>query len=282
EWIVSEDEPGIVARDLDVRTYDYGYNAEGRPWLESVAVNDNVGSSYGYDENGNRTAVELNWSQLGYSTEFDVSLDETDTDYNQADQLLAYGTKSYTWNNFGQLESMIDSDPNGDGDTSDSETTFYVYDLFGNLLSVALPDGHTIEYEVDGAGRRVGRRELDPQGNEISFKGWIYRDLLRPIAEVNDLGEVTARYIYSDGSGARQNGVDQLATRLGANQDTSLPFSGSNVPEATELLDAAGNVTQTLMLSTNQVGSVQLVTDAATGEMLQRIEYDEFGRILSD
>ena len=274
EWIVSGDEPGTTPRALDARTYDYGYNAEGRPWLESVAVNDNVVSSYGYDENGNRTSVELNWSQLGYSPEFDVSFDETETDYNEADQLLTYGTKSYAWNNFGQLESMTDSATN--------ETTHYEYDLFGNLLSVALPDGRTIEYDVDGAGRRIGRRELDANGDEISFRGWIYRDLLRPIAEVNALGEVVARYVYSDGDGARQNGVGQLATRLGANQDTSLPFSGSNVPEAIELLDASGNVTQTLVLSTNQVGSVQLVTDAATGEVVQRIQYDEFGRVLSD
>lgn len=108
------------------------------------------------------------------------------------------------------------------------------------------------------------------------------RDLLWPIAEVDALGNVTARYVYSDGDGARQNGVGQLATRLGANQDTSLPFSGSNVPEAIELLDAMGNVTQTLMLSSNQVGSVQLVTDASTGDVVQRMEYDAFGRILSD
>jgi len=54
------------------------------------------------------------------------------------------------------------------------------------------------------------------------------------------------------------------------------------VPEVIELLDVSGNVTQTLVLSTNQVGSVQLVTNAATGEVVQRIEYDEFGRVLSD
>jgi RHS repeat-associated protein len=58
--------------------------------------------------------------------------------------------------------------------------------------------------------------------------------------------------------------------------------SGSNVPEAIELLDASGAVTQTLMLSTNQVGSVQLVTDASTGFVVQCIEYDEFGRVLAD
>jgi RHS repeat-associated protein len=276
EWIVSGDVPNGDGspRALDARTYDYGYNPEGRPWLESVAVDGAVVSSYGYDDNGNRTSVELNWSQLGYDASFDASLSEADTEYDEADKLLHYGTKAYSWNAFGQLSSMTDS--------ANGETTAYEYDLFGNLLSVALPDGRTIEYEVDGAGRRVGRRELDVDGNEISFRGWIYRDLLRPIAEVDALGNVVARYVYSDGDGARQNGIDQLSTRLGANQDTSLGFSGSNVPEAIELLDEFGAVTQTLALSINQVGSVQLVTDAASGDVAQRIEYDEFGRVVFD
>ncbi len=96
------------------------------------------------------------------------------------------------------------------------------------------------------------------------------------------MGNVTARYIYADGDGARQNGVGQLATRLGANQDTSLPFSGSNVPEAIEELDSTGNVVRTLNLVTNQVGTVQLVTDGATGDVVQRLEYDAFGRVLFD
>jgi len=177
---------------------------------------------------------------------------------------------------------MTDSDPDNDPATTDSETTFYEYDLYGNLLSVVLPDGRTIEYEVDGAGRRVGRRELDIDGNRISFKGWIYRDLLRPIAEVNEAGNVVARYIYGDGAGARQNGLKQVGTRLGANQDASLPFWGSNVPEAIEFLDGSGGVMQTISLVTNQVGSVQLVTDADTGDVLQRTEYDAFGRVVFD
>ncbi len=164
----------------------------------------------------------------------------------------------------------------------DGETTFYDYDLYGNLLSVALSDGRTIEYDVDGAGRRVGRRVLDSQGNELEYRGWIYRDLLRPIAEVDATGNVVARYIYADGAGSRQNGVGQLSTRLGVNQDMSLPFAGSNVPEFIEELDATGGVERTLTLVTNQVGTVELVTDAATDEVVQRLEYDDFGRVLSN
>src|SRR5690606_18096434 len=94
---------------------------------------------------------------------------------NEADPRPTSGTHQYTWNAFGQLESMLD--------TATGEETVYEYDLFGNLLSVALPDGRTVEYDVDGAGRRVGRRVLDEQGVEQEYRGWIYRDLLRPIAE---------------------------------------------------------------------------------------------------
>lgn len=273
ESIVTSDLPEPTARPLETRRYDYGYNAEGRPWLESVSVDGTVVSSYGYDENGNRTSTELNWSTLGYDASFDQSLSESDTEYNAADQLLTYGDTEYTWNSVGQLQSKRN--------TVTGAETFYEYDLFGNLLSVVLPDGRTVEYEVDGAGRRVGRRMLSESGAELEYRGWIYRDLLRPIAEVDAFGNVVARYVYDDGAGSKQNGVRQLATRLGANQDTSLPFAGENVPDFIELL-SGGTVTARYRLVKNQVGTVLAVVDATSGEVAQRIEYDEFGRVLFD
>jgi RHS repeat-associated protein len=94
-------------------------------------------------------------------------------------------------------------------------------------------------------------------------------------------GERGPPRIYADGDGAKQNGVNQLSTRLGANQDTSLPFVGDNVPEIIELL-SGGVVTRRLRLIKDQVGTVELVTDVSTGEIVQRLEHDEFGRVLSD
>src|SRR5690606_9776582 len=274
EWIVEGDAPGTEPRSLASKTYDYGYNQDGRPWLESVAVDGSVVSGYGYDANGNRTSAELNWSQLGYDASFDVSLSETDTEYNDADQLLTYGDTTYEWNNFGQLASKTN--------TATNETTFYEYDLYGNLLSVALPDGRTIEYDVDGAGRCVGRRVLDASGTEIEYRGWIYRDLLRPIAEVDAAGNVVARYVYDDGNGSRQNAVGQTSTRLGVYQEASLPYAGRNVPSLIEELDASGNVVRRLQLSSDQVGTVELVTDVDSGAVVQRLEHDAFGRTLLD
>jgi len=271
--MVDRDAPTARPRLLVSKRYDYGHNPDGRPWLESVAVNGALVSSYRYDPNGNRIAAELTPSLIGYDAASDVSLAESETAYDSADKVITYGSRRYSWNNFGQLASVTDS--------ASGATSIYDYDLFGNLLSVALPDGRTIEYDVDGAGRRIGRRVLDSAGNEIEFRGWIYRDLLRPIAEVDALGNVVARYVYADGDGPAQNGVDQLTTRLGATPYTRLPFDGRNVPEF--MVTFVGTaVSGTFRFITNQVGTVVALVDVMSGEIVQRLEYDEFGRVLYD
>jgi len=61
-----------------------------------------------------------------------------------------------------------------------------------------------------------------------------------------------------------------------------LPFTGSNVPELIDLLSPSGAVAQRLRLITNQVGTVEAVVDVNSGSIVQRLEYDEFGRVLLD
>src|SRR5690606_3011039 len=176
--------------------------------------------------------------------------------------------------NFGQLESMHDS--------ATGETTYYQYDLFGNLLRVDLPDGRAIEYDVDGAGRRVGRRELDADGFEVSFRGWIYRDLLRPIAEVDELGNVVARYVYEDGYGAGENTIDLIGTRLGAEMGFERELLMSDLAKAPAPdwiieLDGEGNRATTLRLVRDLVGSPLMLVDIESGEIAQRSVLDDFG-----
>src|SRR5690606_20560987 len=177
--------------------------------------------------------------------------------------------------NFGQLESMHDS--------ATGETTYYQYDLFGNLLRVDLPDGRAIEYDVDGAGRRVGRRELDADGFEISFRGWIYRDLLRPIAEVDRDGNVVARYVYGDAAGVLRNIDEGLYAKLGLGSGfKSIHGSGRLSPRYILELASDGTITRTLAPITDEFGNVYLVIDVLTGETVQRLEYDIFGQVLFD
>ena len=90
--------------------------------------------------------------------------------YDDQDRMTTYGNAtdgyaSYTYTANGELETK----------TLNSETTTYDYDVLGNLRSVDLPDGRTIEYIVDGENRRVGKRV-----NGTLEQGLLYKDMLNP------------------------------------------------------------------------------------------------------
>jgi RHS repeat-associated protein len=129
-------------------------------------------------------------------------------------------------------------------DTSTSATTLYAYDVFGALGTVTLPSGSVVEYLHDGLNHRI-QKKLD--GNVV--KAWLYQDDLRPIAELDAAGNVVERFVYA---------------------------LGRNVPDY--LVKGASSY----RILTDQVGSVRLVVDVATGAIAQRIDYDEFGVVLSD
>ena len=128
--------------------------------------------------------------------------------------------------------------------TAADGTTRYDYDLRGALRKVELPDGRTIEYLIDALGRRIGKRV-----DGTLTQGLLYQDALNPVAELDASGNVIRTFIY--------------ATR-------------SHVPDYMVL---GGTEYQ---LITDALGSVRLVVDVATGEVAQRIDYDEFGNVLLD
>jgi RHS repeat-associated protein len=97
---------------------------------------------------------------------------------------------------------------------------------------------------VDGLGRRVGKKV-----NGALVKGWLYGSALRPIAELDASGAVVARFAY----GERVNVPDMMIKGGG-----------------------------TYRILSDHLGSPRLVVDAATGTVAQRIDYDEFGRVVLD
>ncbi len=125
-----------------------------------------------------------------------------------------------------------------------NQTTQYSYDVLGNLLTVALPNGTNVSYVVDGRNRRVGRKV-----NGVLTHGWLYQDQLKPLAELDGNGAVVATYVYA---------------------------LFANVPE----LMIKGGVTYRLL--TDHLGSVRLVVNTANGQVVQRMDYDAFGRVLTD
>jgi RHS repeat-associated protein len=123
-------------------------------------------------------------------------------------------------------------------------TTNFQYDALGNLRSVSLPGGAQIDYLVDGQNRRVGKRV-----NSILTQGFLYEDQLRVVAETDGSHNVVSRFVY--------------ASRV-------------NVPD---YMVKAG---VSYRIITDDVGSVRLVVNAATGAVIQRLDYDEFGKVTLD
>ncbi len=196
-------------------TYDFGYAAAG--FLNTVTRDAVAVGSYSYDANGNRTAAN------GVSATYDAQ-----------DRLTTLGGTSYSYTAGGELLGKV----------TGIQTTTYQYDELGNLLQVTLPDGTVIEYLIDGAHRRVGRKV-----NGALVQGFLYQDALRPVVELDGGGAVVSRFVYA---------------------------THANVPD---YLVKGG---ATYRIITDHLGSPRVVIDVASGTVAQRLDYDAFGRVLGD
>jgi YD repeat-containing protein len=129
-------------------------------------------------------------------------------------------------------------------ETATSETTTYAYDELGNLVSVSVPDGRIIEYVIDAANRRIGKKV-----NGVFVQGFLYGDQLNPVAELDASGNVLSRFVY----GSRPNVPDYMIQ---------------------------GGTTYRIL--SDHLGSPRLVVNTTTGAIAQRLDYDEWGRVLQD
>ena len=127
--------------------------------------------------------------------------------------------------------------------TSPAGKATFGYDTLGALRRADLPDGTRIEYIIDGIGRRIGRRV-----NGASVQGFLYDKSSRLIAELDAAGAVAATFVYTDGDAPAYM---RKGTRI-------------------------------LRIAVDHVGSVRRVIDTATGEVVQALDYDPFGRVLRD
>jgi RHS repeat-associated protein len=224
--VYTRDRLGRITRKVETvegatTTFEYAYDLAGR--LEQVKTDGSVTATYTYDANGNRLSrVTPSATELGT--------------YDAQDRLLSYGTNVYTYTENGELRTKRD--------TAISETTTYQYDELGNLISVSLPDGRLIEYVIDAANRRIGKKV-----NGILVQGFLYGDQLNPVAELDGSGNVVSRFVY----GSRPNVPDYMIR---------------------------GGTTYRIL--SDHLGSPRLVVDTATGAVAQRLDYDEWGRVLLD
>jgi len=123
-----------------------------------------------------------------------------------------------------------------------TDTTRYTFDDRGNLAAVRLVGGTVVDYVLDGLGRRIGKKV-----NGQLTQGFLYQGLIQPIAELDASNQIVSLFVY----GTRQNVPDYMV-RNGVEY----------------------------RLVSDHNGSVRLVVDAQTGAVAQRIDYDEFGKVL--
>lgn len=126
--------------------------------------------------------------------------------------------------------------------TTPGGTTSYTYDAAGNLLAVALADGTDVTYALDPAFRRVAR---DVDGVPAERFLWTGD---RPIAQLDGSGALVSRFVYAGGTAPAYLVRGGVAHRL----------------------------------VTDQTGSVRLVVNTASGAVVQRFDYDAFGRVTLD
>jgi RHS repeat-associated protein len=200
-------------------TFAYSYDMVGR--LTEVRKNGEVVASYGYDANGNRL------------TQTDGSGTVSGT-YDAQDRLLQYGPTEYTHTLNGELSTKV----------TNAQTTTYTYDVEGNLRTVILPDGRSLEYLIDGRNRRVGKKV-----NGTLMQGFLYQTPLNVVAELDSSNVVVRRFVY----GSRGNVPDYMVK---------------------------GGATYRIL--SDHLGSPRLMVNVADGSVAQRMDYDEFGNVVLD
>ncbi len=208
---------------------EYSYDVEGR--LIEVKRDGVVSESYEYDPNSQRSGATRDGVAVAPIA------------WDARDRLTQYGGVAYDYDPAGRRTTR----------TEGGRTTTYTYDLLGALRAVDLPDTtNDIEYLIDAAGRRVGRK-VGPIGSGTLERAWIYLDGLRPIVEMDGSGTVTRIFVY------------------GAGRAPDLIVVPAGQPDA-----------GTYRVLTDHLDSVRRVVDVASGAVIQQLDYDAFGNVLVD
>lgn len=236
---------GITVRQgtPTVFSANYSYDALSRLTSKTETINGTATTTgYSYDAAGRLASVQQNGATIAAYT-YDANGNRMTAQENGS-------TRTATYNAQDQLVSVDNTsysytrDGRLQSKSNGGQTTTYAYDLAGNLTQVTLPDTTQIAYIADGFNRRVTRLV-----NGAPVQSFLYLNKLNPIAELDSNGNVVSLFVY----GSRTNTPDYIV-RDGI----------------------------TYRLISDRLGSPRLVINTTTGEIMQRLEYDAWGRVLFD
>jgi RHS repeat-associated protein len=126
----------------------------------------------------------------------------------------------------------------------DTARATYEFDVFGSLTNVNSPSGANVRYGVDGQHRRTVKYR-----DSLRLNSFLYDGKLRPVAELTPTNTIFAQYIY----GLR-----------------------ANVPE----YFVKGSISYRIL--GDHLGSPRIVVNAASGSILQRMDFSAWGRVEAD
>lgn len=127
-------------------------------------------------------------------------------------------------------------------DSSNNQTKNFTYNSMGHTTSAQV-SGQVIEYLSDAKFRRVAKKKA---GQIV--EGYVYEDQIRIIGLLSGNFSLVARFVYGF-----EHSPDYMITADGQ-----------------------------FYFVKDHVGSVRMVINTATGAVVQKIDYDEFGNVLSD
>jgi len=204
----------------ETHTTVYTYDGAGR--LQDVTRDGTLTAHYEYDAAGNRLSR--------------VTDSATDVGTYEGDRLLSYGNCTYTYTANGERWTKTD--------VVTGDTTTYGYDDLGNLARIDLPDGRRINYVIDAANRRVGKKV-----DGTLVQGFLWGADGRIAAELDGSGGVVSRFVH-----ASEDGAPDFMVKGG----------------------------HTYRMVRDHLGSPRLIVDASSGAVAQRVDYDEFGVVVSE
>jgi RHS repeat-associated protein len=158
--------------------------------------------------------------------------------YDAQDRIDSYGDCDYSTDAAGFLISR---------DCGNGVEAF-TYDARGVLRQATTAQGNVINYVIDPQGRRIGRRV-----NGTLDKGWLYRDGLRPVAQINSAGQVEAVFVF----GTHENVPDYIIEKA----------SGGDV---------------LYRVIADHLGTPRRVVRATDGVVVHELDCDEWGRIVRE
>ncbi len=228
---------------LGTLVYEAAYQTDARRRVLSVAERSEFFTAtthYGYD--GGRL-VSASIGDASWRVEHDANGNvtrvasphgDTEAEFDARDRMTRRGVQSLAYTPDGMLKQI----------EQDGKTTSFSHDPWGRLVSVKQPGGASVEWLLDGLGRKVVSL-VDGQPK------WrlLYEDRLRPIAAVGAEGEVDSLYLRSS---------DELTP---------------------DLIVRDGVV---LLVVVDHVGSPRLVIDTGTGEVVQETRFGPFGATLEN